>query len=118
VLARERGERGHEAWAHLLLGETASHRDCPDVAAAEAHYATATDLASELGMRPLVAHCRFSVGKLLARAGDWRAIEHLTTAMNLFREMDMGFWLEKTEAEMQALEVAMATPGALSLSRR
>jgi class 3 adenylate cyclase/tetratricopeptide (TPR) repeat protein len=118
VLARERGERGHEAWAHLLLGETASHRDCPDVAAAEAHYATATALASELGMRPLVAHCRFSVGKLLGRAGDWRAIEHLTTAMNLFREMGMGYWLEKAEAEMQALEVAMATPGAFSLSRR
>ncbi|WP_334444184.1 ATP-binding protein [Bradyrhizobium sp. AZCC 1610] len=118
VLARERGERGHEAWAHLLLGETASHRDCPDVAAAEAHYVTATALASELGMRPLVAHCRFSVGKLLGRAGDWRATEHLTTAMNLFREMGMGFWLEKAEAEMQALEVAMATPGAFSLSRR
>lgn len=118
VLARERGERGHEAWAHLLLGETASHRDCPDVAAAEAHFVTATALASELGMRPLVAHCRFSVGKLLGRAGDWRATEHLTTAMNLFREMGMGFWLEKAEAEMQALEVAMATPGAFSLSRR
>ena len=89
VLARERGERGHEAWAHLLLGETASHRDCPDVAAAEAHYVTATALASELGMRPLVAHCRFGVGKLLGRAGDRRATEHLTTAMNLFREMGM-----------------------------
>src|SRR4029450_8152444 len=43
VLARERGERGHEAWAHRLLGETASHSDCPDVAAAETHYATSAD---------------------------------------------------------------------------
>ena len=118
VLARERGERGHEAWAHLLLGETASHRDCPDVAAAEAHYATSTALALELGMRPLVAHCRFSLGKLHGRAGDRRATEHLTTAMNLFREMGMRFWLEKAEAEMQALEVAMVPPGAYSLSRR
>ena len=107
VLARERGERGHEAWAHHLLGETASHRDCPDVAAAEAHYATSTALASELGMRPLVAHCRFSLGKLHRRAGDRRAAkEHLTTAMSLFREMGMRFWFEKAEAEMQALEVA------------
>src|SRR5262249_37765485 len=65
VLARERGERGHEAWAHLLLGETSSHRDCPDLAAAEAHYATSTALALELGMRPLIAHCRFGVGKAL-----------------------------------------------------
>ena len=60
VLARERGERGHQAWAHRLLGETASHRDGPDVAAAEAHYATSTALALELGMRPLLAHCHFS----------------------------------------------------------
>ena len=64
ALARERGERGHEAWAHLLLGKTASHRDGPDVAGAEAHYATSKALASELGMRPLVAHCHFSLGKL------------------------------------------------------
>ncbi len=31
MLARERGERSHEAWARRLLGEIASHRDCPDV---------------------------------------------------------------------------------------
>ena len=38
TLARERGERGHEAWALRLLGEIASHHDHPDVATAEAHY--------------------------------------------------------------------------------
>jgi class 3 adenylate cyclase/tetratricopeptide (TPR) repeat protein len=118
VLARERGERGHEAWAHFLLGETASHRNWQDVLAAEAHYATSTALGLELGMRPLLAHCRFSVGKLLGRAGDRRATEHLTTAMNLFREMGMRFWFEKAEAEMQVLGVTMVTPDAHSLSRR
>jgi hypothetical protein len=100
ALARERGERGHEAWAHRLLGETASHRDCPDVAVAEAHYAAATALALELGMRPLVAHCRFGLTKLHGRAGD-RATEDLTTARSLFHEMGMRFWFEKAEAEMQ-----------------
>jgi tetratricopeptide (TPR) repeat protein len=108
VLAREREERGHEAWAHHLLGEMASHRDCPHVAAAEAHYATSTALALELGMRPLVAHCCFSLGKLYGRAGDRRATEHLTSAMSSFHEMGMRFWFEKAEAEMQALEVAGA----------
>jgi hypothetical protein len=68
VLARERGERGHEAWAHRLLSETASHRDCPDVAEVEAHYATSTALALELGMRPLVAHCRFGLARLHGRS--------------------------------------------------
>jgi class 3 adenylate cyclase/tetratricopeptide (TPR) repeat protein len=117
VLARERGERGHEAWAHHLLGETVSHCNCPDVAAAEAHYTTSTALASELGMRPLVAHCRFSLGKLYGRAGDRRATEHLTTAVNLFREIGMRFWFERAEAEMQMLEVAAVPPGAYALSR-
>ncbi len=118
VLARECGERGHEAWVHLFLGDTLSHRDCPDLAAAEAHYATSTALALELGMRPLIAHCRFGVGKLQGRAGDRRATEHLTTATNLFREMGMQFWFEKAEAEMHALEVAMVPPSAPSLPRR
>jgi hypothetical protein len=117
VLASERGERGHEAWAHRLLGETASHRDSPDVAAAEAHYATSKALALKLGMRPLVAHCHISLGKLHGRAGDRHATEHLATAMNLFREMGMRFWFEKAEAEMQALEVAALPPRAYSLSR-
>jgi hypothetical protein len=102
LLARERGERGHEAWARRLLGETASRREGPNVAAAEAHYAASTTLALELGMRPLLAHCRFSLGKLHGRAGDGRATEHLTTAMNLFHDMGMRFWFEQAEAEMQA----------------
>jgi tetratricopeptide (TPR) repeat protein len=112
VLARERGERGHEAYAHFLLGETASHPKCQRVPAAEAYYAASTALAVELGMRPLLAHCRFSVGKLYGRAGDRRATEHLTTATSLFREMGMRFWFEKAEAEVQALAVTMVSPDA------
>jgi hypothetical protein len=29
--------------------------------------------------------------------------EHLTTAATMYREMDMPFWLEQAEAEMEAL---------------
>ena len=112
ILARERGERGHEAWAHWHLGDTASHRDGSDVATAETHYATSTALALEIGMRPLVAHCSFSLGKLHGRVGDRRAADHLATAMSLFQEMGMRFWFEKAEAEMQALELATG-PGSL-----
>jgi tetratricopeptide (TPR) repeat protein len=110
ALARERGERGHEAWAHRLLGETASYREGANVMTAEAHYAAATALALELGMRPLLAHCRFSLGKLYGRAGDGRVTEHLTTAMNLFHEMGMRFWFEQAKAEMQARGVRALIP--------
>ena len=61
-------------------------------------------LASELGMRPLVAHCHLGVGKLYRRTGKRdQAQEHLTTATTMYREMDMRFWLEKAEPELRAL---------------
>jgi tetratricopeptide (TPR) repeat protein len=100
-LARDRGERGYEAWALRLLGEIASHHDPPDVATAEAHYGAAMALASELGMRPLVAHCHLGLGKLYRRTGDQaKAHEHLTTATTMYREMDMGIWREQAEAAL------------------
>jgi hypothetical protein len=58
-------------------------------------------LATELGLRPLVAHCHLGLGRLSRRTGDQaKAHEHLTTATTLYRAMDMGFWLEKAEAEL------------------
>jgi tetratricopeptide (TPR) repeat protein len=107
VFARERGERGHEAWGHRLLADTASYLGRLDLATAETHYSTATGLAFELGMRPLVAHCRFGLGKLHKRAGDQRvATEHFTTAVSLFQEMGMGSWFEKAQAEMSEPQTA------------
>jgi hypothetical protein len=51
-------------------------------------------------MRPLVAHCHLGLGKLYWRAQKRdQADGHLTTATTMFREMDMGFWLERAEAE-------------------
>jgi class 3 adenylate cyclase/tetratricopeptide (TPR) repeat protein len=101
TLARERGHRGSEAWGLRLLGEIAAHDDHPDVAAAVAHYEAALTLASELGMRPLVAHCHLGLGKLYRRTGDRKGTrEHLATATTLYREMGMGFWLDKAEAEL------------------
>jgi tetratricopeptide (TPR) repeat protein len=100
TLARERGHRGSEAYALRLLGEIASHAEHPDIATVEAHCGAALALASELGMRPLVAHCHLALGTLHRRTGDGaQAKQHLTTAMTLYREMDMGFWLARAEAE-------------------
>ena len=103
TLARRHGERGNEAWALRLVGETASRPNRLDVAIAEAHYRAAKALASELGMRPLVAHCHLGLGKLYRRTGKRQAAhEHLTTAATMYREMDMRFWLENAEGEMSS----------------
>jgi len=103
-LTRERGERGFEAWALRLLGEIGSHHSRPDVATAEAHYSAAMALASELAIRPLVAHCHLGLGKLYRRTGKReQPHEHLTIATTMYREMDMRFWLEQAEAELKRL---------------
>jgi lipopolysaccharide biosynthesis regulator YciM len=55
-------------------------------------------------MRPLVAHCHLGLGKLYRRTGKIdQAGEHLTTAVGMYREMDMRFWLEQAEQEVRGL---------------
>jgi tetratricopeptide (TPR) repeat protein len=101
ALARERGHRGSEAWALRLLGEIAAHDDGPDMATAEAHYGAAVSLATELGMRPLLAHCHLGLGNLCRRVRNQaKAEEHLATATEMYREMDMRFWLHKAESSV------------------
>jgi len=102
--ARERGERGFEAWALRLQAEIALAAQPLDAATAEARYREAKALAGALEMRPLLAHCHLGLGKLYRRTGKReQAQEHLTTATVMYREMEMRFWLEKAEAEMAAV---------------
>jgi len=100
--ARDRKRRHQEAWALRALGQIAAHRDPPDAEKAEASYRQAMALASELGMRPVVADCHLGLGKLYGRAAKERrdAREHLTTAATMYREMDMRFWLDQAEAAL------------------
>jgi tetratricopeptide (TPR) repeat protein len=99
-LARAHMERGNEAWALRLLGDIASQDSPLDATAVEGHYRAAMALADALGMRPLVAHCHLGLGKLHRRTGDrGKAEEHLTAAAAMYREMGMGFWLARAEAE-------------------
>jgi uncharacterized protein HemY len=67
-------------------------------------YEQAMRQATELGMRPLIAHCHLGLGKLYLRAGKReQAQKHLRMAATMYREMDMRFWLEQAEAEMGGL---------------
>ena len=61
-------------------------------------------LAEELGMRPLLAHCHAGLAKLYRRTGKpQQSDEHLATATAMYREMEMRFWLERTETEIRML---------------
>src|SRR5262249_6401386 len=104
-LSRAQKEQGHEAWALRLLGEIAARREPPERALADAYYRQALALADELGMRPLQAHCHRGLGTLYAKTGDReQARAALTTALALYRAMEMTFWLPQTEAALTQVE--------------
>jgi len=98
ALAREHQERGHQAYALRLLGDIAARRDPPEGEPAVAHYQQALALAEALGMHPLQAHCHHGLGTLYARRGQGeQARPELATAIEMYRAMDMTFWLPQAE---------------------
>jgi len=111
--ARSLGERavesssrhpGFAAHALHLFGDIATHPDHFDADSGEAHYRKALALAQPRAMRPLIAHCHLGLGKLYRRTGKQeQAQEHLTTAISMYRDMGMNFWLEQGEVESNKL---------------
>jgi tetratricopeptide (TPR) repeat protein len=94
-------ERGDQAHALRLLGDIAASRDPLAFEQAEAHYRQAIAVAEELGMRPLLAHCHFGLGTLYGRMGRReQAQAALSTAIELYRALDMTFWLPRAEAAL------------------
>jgi class 3 adenylate cyclase/tetratricopeptide (TPR) repeat protein len=105
AFTHERQERGDQAYALRLLGDIAARREPLESVLAEDHYQQALALAEELGMRPLVAHCHLGLGNLyleIGRLGEARA--ELSTAIELYRAMEMMFWLPEAERALAEVE--------------
>jgi len=110
TLAREHQERGNQAYALNLLGDIAAQCNPLHVEEAETYYRQALALAEELGMRPLVAHCHHGLGTLYAKLGQGeQARAELSTAIELYRTMDMTFWLPQAETLLVQMSGAAPT---------
>jgi tetratricopeptide (TPR) repeat protein len=95
-LTRQQKARGEEVLALHQLGVVQAHADPPDVAQAETHYQQALALADELDMRPLMAHCHLDLGTLYAKIAQREpARASLSTAIGLYRAMEMTFWMPR-----------------------
>ena len=71
----------------------------------EARYQEALTLAEALGMRPLQAHCHHGLGTLYAKSGQGQqARTELVMAIDLYRAMEMTFWLPQAEATLAQVE--------------
>jgi transcriptional regulator with AAA-type ATPase domain/tetratricopeptide (TPR) repeat protein len=73
--SRQRGTRGHEAWALWVLGEVEATRGA-DLSAAAAFTEQAQALADVLGMRPVAARCEATRNRLRVGTGP----SHTTSA--------------------------------------
>jgi tetratricopeptide (TPR) repeat protein len=105
ALAREHQERGCQAYTLHLLGEIAVRRKPPESIQARDYYRQALALAEELGMRPLQAHCHLGLGKLSAKIGRRaEARAALSAAVELYRAMEMTFWLPQAEDALAEAE--------------
>jgi tetratricopeptide (TPR) repeat protein len=97
--------QGYRAHAHRLLGEVARRREPPDIDQAATHYRQALTLGEDVGMRPLVAHCHLGLGTLYVKSGAReQARAELYAAIELYRAMDMTFWLPRAEAALAQVE--------------
>jgi tetratricopeptide (TPR) repeat protein len=102
---RTHAQQGEQAWALRLLGEIHAHRQPPQAELAEAIYREALALAEALGMRPLQAHCHRGLGTLYVTQGQTeQARTALSTAIALYRAMDMTFWLPEAETALAQVE--------------
>jgi tetratricopeptide (TPR) repeat protein len=99
ALAWEHQERGRQAYALRLLGDITARREPPECSQAGDYYRQALALAEELGMHPLQAHCHLGLGTLYAKTGQReQARAELAAAIDLYRAMQMTFWLPQAEA--------------------
>ena len=102
--ARANGERGCFALCINVFGKIELARDPPDFEKALDSFRLALAEATELGMRPLVAHSHVSLAKLHGFKGE-RAIsnEHFSIAETLYRKMKMAYWLRRMKTEAATL---------------
>jgi len=97
-LATAAEARGEEVAALGILGRIAGATEPPDADAAASYYTRGMALAEELGMRPSIALFHLGLGRLYRRTGDEaKARVHLSAAAEMFREMDMPYYLKQAE---------------------
>jgi DNA-binding winged helix-turn-helix (wHTH) protein/tetratricopeptide (TPR) repeat protein len=100
-LARTYKECSTQGYALWLLGTLAAQDEAPMGELAETHYQSAIALANAHGMRPLLAHSHLGLGLLYGRQGKReQACVALSSAIDLFRTMDMMAWLSQAQDTM------------------
>ena len=96
---RQTEEHCFGAWALYGMAKIQSEIGSGQTEQATHTFRQAIDLAEELKMRPLLAHCSLELGQFYIRSGKYeKARSELMKATDLYRSLGMRFWLPKAEA--------------------
>jgi tetratricopeptide (TPR) repeat protein len=96
--SRNHQERGREAWILRQIGKINARRHPSDADRIDFYYREALKQAQELKMRPLIAHCHLSLGELYGQMDQRdKAQKELSTAIDLYRSMEMRVGLREAE---------------------
>ncbi len=92
-LSDKREERGFEAWAMLVMAGINDTAERPEEA--KQWYRRALQQASNLSMRPLVAHCHKGLANSYLRLGNEKEAQlENKTALEIYRSLGMTYWLQ------------------------
>lgn len=103
------GEHPHHAYALRLLGGIEAARGASGIAKAEQCYRDAITKAESCAMRPLAAHCRRDLGKLLLAAKrEADALGAFERAARIFDDLDLPLFRDETRSLLAQLESTTA----------
>jgi tetratricopeptide (TPR) repeat protein len=104
-ISRQNGERGFGAWALYYMAKIQSDGDPEQIDQTLQSYRQAKEQATELVMRPLLAHCHMGLGEAYIKTGLCEeARPELLAAIELYRCMDMNFWLPKAKSALASMK--------------
>ncbi|MEX0803653.1 MAG: tetratricopeptide repeat protein, partial [Candidatus Binatia bacterium] len=97
-IVRKVKDRGGQAWILRLLAQIEANSYFQDYERAKFYYEQSLELATELGMRPVQAHCHDDLGHLYLRMEKYReAWRELSAAIELYQNLEMVLWLPAAE---------------------
>ena len=100
-VSRQTEEICFGAWALYVMAKIQSESGSEQVEQATLIYRGAIDLAEKLKMSPLLAHCHLDLGKFYIKSRRIKeARTELMNAIDLYRSLDMRFWLPEAEARL------------------
>ena len=104
-IVRKVKDRGGQAWILRLLAQIEAKCESPDYERAKCYYQESLEFATELGMRPVQAHCHNDLGQLYFKLEKYRAAwRELSTAIEFYRNLEMTFWLPAAETSLANID--------------